>query len=66
MEELNAATGAEFDRMFLTMMIEHHNGAVQMAITEQQKGVNADAKALAAKIEKDQTAEVVTMGDLLR
>lgn len=28
--ELDAARGAEFDRLFLTYMIQHHNGAVGM------------------------------------
>lgn len=53
---LEASTGGGFDRMFLTMMIEHHTGAIEMAKTEQSKGKNADAKALAKKIEADQTA----------
>ena len=31
MESLGTATGAEFDQMFLEMMIEHHTGAIEMA-----------------------------------
>lgn len=65
MESLGAATGAEFDQMFLTMMIEHHTGAIEMAKTEQQDGENPDAIALAEKIEADQTAEIAQMQDLL-
>jgi uncharacterized protein (DUF305 family) len=65
MESLDAATGAEFDQMFLTMMIEHHTGAIEMAQTEQQDGENPDAIALAEKIEADQTAEIAQMEDLL-
>jgi uncharacterized protein (DUF305 family) len=30
MAELKAASGAEFDRLFLTLMIEHHEGALTM------------------------------------
>jgi uncharacterized protein (DUF305 family) len=30
MRELEGATGAEFDRLFLTYMIQHHQGAVDM------------------------------------
>jgi uncharacterized protein (DUF305 family) len=30
LEELEAARGAEFDRLFLTFMIQHHRGAVAM------------------------------------
>lgn len=62
---LEAATGGGFDRMFLTMMIEHHTGAIEMAKTEQSKGKNADAKALAKKIEADQTAEIAQLRKLL-
>jgi uncharacterized protein (DUF305 family) len=31
MRQLAAARGAEFDRLFVRMMSEHHRGAVQMA-----------------------------------
>lgn len=65
MESLGAVTGVEFDQMFLEMMIEHHTGAIEMAKTEQQDGENADAIALAEKIEADQTAEIAQMEDLL-
>lgn len=65
MESLGTATGAEFDQMFLTMMIEHHTGAIEMAKTEQQDGENPDAIALAETIEADQTAEIAQMEDLL-
>lgn len=65
MDELTGATGAEFDRMFLTMMIEHHEGAIEMAATEQRDGLNTEAVALAATIEAAQTAEIATMRELL-
>ncbi len=65
MEDLDSARGASFDRMWLTMMIEHHEGAVEMAQDEKSKGQNADAVALAEKIEADQTAEIAVMKDLL-
>ena len=65
MADLDTASGAEFDQMFLTMMIEHHEGAIEMAATEQEDGSNSDAVALARKIEEDQTAEVDRMRKLL-
>ncbi|MBA2773682.1 MAG: DUF305 domain-containing protein, partial [Nocardioidaceae bacterium] len=43
MKKLDVATGAEFDQMFLTMMIKHHTGAIEMAKTEQSDGKNPDA-----------------------
>ena len=65
MSGLEAATGAEFDRMFLEMMIEHHRGAVEMAETEIAEGQNADAIALAREISSSQTAEIAEMETLL-
>lgn len=65
MAKLMAATGTDFDRMFVQMMIAHHNGAIQMAREEQASGANAEAKALAATIERDQTAEVGTLQQIL-
>ena len=61
MKKLEAATGTEFDREFARMMIAHHNGAIEMARQEQSQGTNPDAKALAATIEKAQTAEVAAL-----
>jgi uncharacterized protein (DUF305 family) len=65
MNGLKASTGAEFDQMFLTMMIEHHEGAIEMAETEQTEGQNPDAIALAKQIVADQQAEIQTMRALL-
>ncbi|PWN04360.1 DUF305 domain-containing protein [Nocardioides silvaticus] len=65
MDELEAASGAEFEQMFLTMMVEHHEGAIEMAKTEQADGEYPDAIALAEEIEKSQTAEITTMNELL-
>lgn len=66
MRSLDAANGAAFDQMFLTMMMSHHQGAIEMAKSEQANGKNADAVALAKKIEADQTAELAQMQDLLK
>ena len=65
MTQLNAATGIDFDRMFAQMMVAHHNGAIKSAQEEQAKGSNADAKALAATIEKALTAEAATLQTIL-
>jgi uncharacterized protein (DUF305 family) len=65
MGALENASDKEFQEMFLTMMIEHHEGAIEMAETEQSEGENADAVALAEKIEADQSAEIQTIKDLL-
>lgn len=65
MKSLMGAKGAAFDKMFLTMMIAHHKGAIEMAQTEQKDGENADAKALAEDIEKAQTDEMALMKKVL-
>jgi uncharacterized protein (DUF305 family) len=66
MDSLEAATGAAFDKLFLTMMIEHHEGAIEMARTEESDGKYAHAVELAKKIQKDQASEIVTMESLLK
>ena len=65
MTDLEATTGAQFDRMFLEMMIEHHQGAIEMANTETAEGENPEALELAAKIVADQTAEIEEMQAML-
>ncbi|GAB3601716.1 DUF305 domain-containing protein [Kineococcus gypseus] len=65
MTQLNAATGADFDRVFLQMMIEHHTGAVQMAETEQRDGLNPQALELADSIVTSQSAEIARMQQML-
>ncbi|WP_431956779.1 DUF305 domain-containing protein [Nocardia lijiangensis] len=62
---LEAASGAEFDRMWLEMMIEHHAGAIDMAKTELAEGVNPDAQALARAVIAAQEAEIATMRTML-
>ncbi|WP_282945813.1 DUF305 domain-containing protein [Cellulomonas endometrii] len=64
MQQLEDA-GSEFDRMFLEMMIVHHQGAITMSEEEQANGLNQDALELAGKIVADQTAEIDTMEQLL-
>ncbi|WP_040339476.1 DUF305 domain-containing protein [Candidatus Blastococcus massiliensis] len=65
MTSLEAASGAEFDRMFLEMMIEHHRGAVDMAQTEIDDGTYPGAVQMAEDIVASQTAEIEEMETLL-
>lgn len=65
MAELEQSEGAAFDRLFLELMVEHHEGALEMARTQQAEGENPDALALAEKIEADQQAEIAEMQRLL-
>jgi uncharacterized protein (DUF305 family) len=61
MRQLDTATGADFDRLWVQMMIKHHQGAVAMAKSELAQGKNTDAKALAQKIVDAQEAEITEM-----
>ncbi|MEU0396474.1 DUF305 domain-containing protein [Streptomyces sp. NPDC006208] len=65
LDELNGVSGNPFDTMFLTMMIEHHEGAIEMAKTEKQKGAYEPAKKLADDIITAQTAEITQMKKML-
>ena len=66
MQQLTDASGAEFDRLFLEMMIMHHQGAIEMANTEIAEGSNPEALALAESITTSQTAEITEMQQLLQ
>lgn len=65
MTRLKQAKGAEFDRMFLDLMIKHHEGAVTMARTELSDGQFPAAKQMAQQIIDTQQAEIDTMRTLL-
>ena len=65
MMELEAASGADFDRQFLEMMVAHHMGAIEMAETEIADGQFTDALALAEAIKSAQEAEIAEMETLL-
>jgi len=64
MAKLKQSSGTAFDQMFLTMMIEHHQGAITMARGEQTKGESTDVVALAKRIEAAQTDEINAMSGM--
>lgn len=65
MAKLEQSSGSAFDRQWVTMMIDHHTGAVDMAKTELSAGQNPDAKQLAQSIITSQSSEIATMRQLL-
>ena len=65
MEALANASDAEFEDMWLEMMTEHHEGAIEMAKTEQAEGNYPDALSLAESIESAQAAEIDQITELL-
>lgn len=66
MDRLGAATGEAFDRYWLRMMIEHHEGAIEMAEIELEEGTYPAALELARSIVKSQTAEIAEMRGMLK
>lgn len=65
MSELKSAQGADFDRLYLQGMIEHHEGAVAMAQDVIDNGENPAVIALAQKIVDAQTSEIAQMKQML-
>jgi uncharacterized protein (DUF305 family) len=63
--KLNAVKDAEFDRLWLQLMVSHHQGAIEMANTELRQGSSGDAKQLAQRVIDGQQAEITTMNGLL-
>lgn len=63
--KLDAAQGTEAAKLFLSQMIAHHEGAVEMANAEVRSGNNAEAIQLAKDIAASQTDEIQEMKELL-
>lgn len=62
--KLKSSTYKEFDRLFLTGMIAHHEGALQMvSMISESKDLNL--KLFGESILKSQSEEISTMQDLL-
>jgi uncharacterized protein (DUF305 family) len=68
MQALRAAHGAEFDRLFLTGMIQHHGGALTMVhdlFTHPGAGQVADLFTFVTDVDSGQRAEIRIMQSLL-
>ena len=66
MASLKAAEGAEFNRMWLEMMIDHHQGAVTMAQDVLSSTEDPEVKNLAQAVVDGQKKEIATMQGMLR
>lgn len=66
MTDLRAARGKDFDLQYLSGMIVHHRGAIDMAQYEMKNGANRKVQAMAAAIVVSQTAEVLAMEAMRR
>jgi uncharacterized protein (DUF305 family) len=69
MEALRNAKGREFDRLFLTGMIQHHNGALVMVkdlFSQAGAGQDADLFNFATDADNTQRAEIGIMEGMLK
>ncbi|MFG2062373.1 DUF305 domain-containing protein [Micromonospora sp. NPDC048871] len=65
LNRLTAARGAEFDRMFVTMMTEHHEGAIKMAEEVLVLGSDRLVNELASSVIVEQNVEINRMREAL-
>lgn len=68
MATLDAARGKEFDRLFLTYMIQHHEGAITMVrelFASAGAGQDESVFAFANDVEIDQETEIARMKQML-
>ena len=68
LKQLDAARGVEFDRLFLTFMIRHHEGALHMVeelFGSRGAANDEDTFRLASDVFADQTTEIRVMKEML-
>ena len=61
MMRMHGRLSGDADRDFVTMMVPHHQGAIDMAIAELRYGRNAQLKRIAQEIIVDQQQEIAAM-----
>lgn len=61
MNELEGKTGDDFDKLFLSLMIEHHKGAIDMARPGLKNAYHQEIKDLAGAVVNEQSAEIEQM-----
>lgn len=64
-DALAAATGKEFNTMFLSTLVKHHEGAIKMAEKVLSEGTDPELKPIAQKLLQMRTTELVTIKGLL-
>ncbi|WP_027018976.1 DUF305 domain-containing protein [Corynebacterium sputi] len=65
MTALSDASGTDFDRLFLEGMIEHHEGAIDMAQDELDNGIDEQSRQIAEDVISAQASEIAEMNALL-
>jgi uncharacterized protein (DUF305 family) len=66
LKKLGTLDGAEFDRLFLKLMITHHEGAITMATDVKTQGNNILIEEMADDVIAQQTTEISRMRDLVK
>ncbi|WP_446720468.1 DUF305 domain-containing protein [Mesorhizobium sp. 131-2-5] len=61
MDAMQARATGDVDRDFATMMIPHHQGAIDMAVAELRYGTNPQLRRIAQEIIVDQQQEIAAM-----
>lgn len=64
--EMMAATGSTIDASFARKMIAHHQGAIDMAKVELDRGADAQAKQIAQKTIDENTRGIQDLRDWLK
>ncbi|WP_410809162.1 DUF305 domain-containing protein [Micromonospora sp. 067-2] len=65
MRQLAATRGADFDRLFVRMMTEHHEGAIEMATNLLKVGTDLTLSEFANSLATEQTVEIGRMREVL-
>jgi uncharacterized protein (DUF305 family) len=65
LDRLRESSGAQFDVLFLQLMLRHHQGGLPMAQYAEQHSETAQVRNLAEKMAVSQDAEIVTMTQML-
>lgn len=68
LQQLEGAKGTDFDRLFLTLMIQHHDGALKMVsdlFATPNAAQDIDVSVFANDVQTVQTAEIGTMRRML-
>jgi len=60
-EQLEALTGDDYDKTFIEMMIDHHEGAVTMARLSDSRAKHDEVKQLSKEIIAAQEKEIIEM-----
>ena len=66
--QLDSATGVDFDRQFLILMIQHHRGALKMVedlLATPRAAQDVNVSVFATDVEISQTAEIAIMQQML-